>query len=113
MGEHVAGLGFYRNRGTAATCSEVLRSRKATPIDRIHALTFLALLATSSRVATARDFLDDDNGLLHAWVHLEMVRENPEGIPPALVRGMRQYVLAVVGEIERAIPGYPVARRRR
>jgi hypothetical protein len=78
LGEKVIGFGF-KNHALNRPCSEVLRSRKASPLEKLHALTFLGLLATSSKVATAREFFDDEVGLIHQWIHLEMARADPEG----------------------------------
>lgn len=112
LNESVVGLCLTPGRGLSPTCSQVLRSRKSTPLERIHALAFLGLLALSAGVVTPREFFDDDVGVLHQWIHLELHRANPEEPGPVPDRAD---LLAAVATIEREIPGYPYqpARRRR
>jgi hypothetical protein len=110
LDERVLGLSLFKNRGISDTCSQVLRSRQSTALERLHALAFLGLLGTSSGAVTAREFFDDDVGVLHQWIHLELEKEDPS-FPLELPRGLRADLLAAVDEIERAIPGYPVRRR--
>jgi hypothetical protein len=106
LGEKVIGRSISR-RGDFAPCSTVLRSRRYNALDRIHALCFLALLATSAKVATARTFFDDETGLIHQWIHLELRAKDPEAWGRLIPKGARRDLIRAVEELQRLIPGYP------
>lgn len=64
-----------------------------------HALTYLMHLAIPSGAAFLYDFVDDTQGVLHQWLHLEMGADQTHPMS-------RDEVIAKVEAIERAIPGY-------
>jgi hypothetical protein len=96
LGEKIIGSGPILQ---AASCSAVLSSR-APLADKMHALCFLGLLATSSSCAEARDFFGDQ-GVLHQFVHYSIPIIRKEG------RMTLRKILRDVEDIERRIPGYP------
>lgn len=66
--------------------------------DAIHALTFLAHLATSSGVASPAEFLADE-GLIHEWIHLGAgLTKRPAKLRADLLRRVKA--------IEKRVPGY-------
>lgn len=72
---------------------------------QVHALTFLAFLATSSGVASARDFLGDE-GILHSFVHI--ATDYPLPLYTASGRTVSQEIEELVEEIravEARVPG--------
>lgn len=98
----------------AQPASVVLRSKKVSDLDRIHALSFMGYLALSAGVAKPSDILGDA-GLLHTMVHIAL---GIETIGPVMggreitisKRVMMELLVQRCREIERKIPGYPRAK---
>jgi hypothetical protein len=100
MREKIVGEGYkYQHHKLNWRCSDVLRSRQSA-IDKLHALTFLMRQALAAKVSTARMFCDEEHGIMHVWIHLEI---------GAYLRGKGKIgalLIRKVEHIERAIPGY-------
>lgn len=77
--------------------SVVLTSRCYGWAEKMHALVWLAHLALSARVATARDLTDEGRGILHMFAH--HTTNNLE-------RGDFARLIQAVKRIERRVPGY-------
>ena len=77
----------------------VLRSRRSL-VDKMHALTWLAHLATSAKVAEPAEFFDDQLGVIHRFCHYASNQVTSESRP-------FQDLLTAVMSIENRVPGYP------
>lgn len=108
LGEQIVGLALRAQM--QPTCSRVWADRMADGIDRLHALVFLAALATASGIVTARELFDDEGGLLHLAAHLE--QDRPVFAAPRQPRWPRAWarrnaeILGRIRTLERRIPGY-------
>lgn len=87
--------------------SRVLRGRR-TPLSKVHALLFLALLDCRDRAFAAR-WLDDEAGLFHVLLHKLQSREEGVRLPwvPTWAELERR-----VRAVERRVPGYLPRGRR-
>lgn len=102
LGEKPVGIMGKRKHALDELPSAVLRS-KAPFARKAHALCFLGLVALSSGAATARDFFDDEDGLLHQLVHIRM------GLQAHSKRQrLSAWIAERAAEIERAVPGWRV-----
>ncbi len=95
MGEVLISKGATKGR-PFPRCSTILRARKQSVKEKVHALCFLSTLAWSSGKADYRDLIGD-LGIIHEYAH---------GVP------MKRIMPAVL-ELEKLVPGYLTGEERR
>lgn len=96
MGEAI--IGKESKSAAHVPASRMLRSARYTDADKLHAVTFLCMLAHSSGVASWRETIGDE-GVLHEFIH-HMAGAVYD------TRKRRKRMISRVEELEKRVPGY-------